>query len=56
MRREGINNLDNCKDFALAYISAISQPFTTGGVGPIRAGMAERAAAAKAAAADHSAH
>lgn len=39
-----MNHRENCKEFALAYIAAINEPFVTGGVGPIRKGMQERAA------------
>mmetsp|Transcript_14548 Transcript_14548/g.37156 ORF Transcript_14548/g.37156 Transcript_14548/m.37156 type:complete len:112 (-) Transcript_14548:9-344(-) len=54
-RREGVNHVENCREFALAYIQAIGEPFTAGGVQRIRGGMEERAAA-EAAAASKDAH
>uniref|UniRef100_A0A6U4J2J9 NADH-ubiquinone oxidoreductase 12 kDa subunit n=1 Tax=Hemiselmis andersenii TaxID=464988 RepID=A0A6U4J2J9_HEMAN len=44
-RREGVNHVENCREFALAYIQAISEPAHPGGVERIRSGMQERAAA-----------
>eukprot|EP00281_Chroomonas_sp_CCMP1168_P016246 CAMPEP_0206217086 /NCGR_PEP_ID=MMETSP0047_2-20121206/3086_1 /ASSEMBLY_ACC=CAM_ASM_000192 /TAXON_ID=195065 /ORGANISM="Chroomonas mesostigmatica_cf, Strain CCMP1168" /LENGTH=106 /DNA_ID=CAMNT_0053639515 /DNA_START=8 /DNA_END=324 /DNA_ORIENTATION=+ len=43
-RREGVNHRENCKEFALAYMAAINEPLTVGGVGPRLKGMKERAA------------
>eukprot|EP00277_Geminigera_cryophila_P043327 CAMPEP_0173081664 /NCGR_PEP_ID=MMETSP1102-20130122/17447_1 /TAXON_ID=49646 /ORGANISM="Geminigera sp., Strain Caron Lab Isolate" /LENGTH=98 /DNA_ID=CAMNT_0013956367 /DNA_START=127 /DNA_END=423 /DNA_ORIENTATION=- len=31
-RREGVNHLDNCSQFAKAYLDAINAPFFTGGM------------------------
>eukprot|EP00285_Hemiselmis_virescens_P015347 CAMPEP_0173389684 /NCGR_PEP_ID=MMETSP1356-20130122/13029_1 /TAXON_ID=77927 ORGANISM="Hemiselmis virescens, Strain PCC157" /NCGR_SAMPLE_ID=MMETSP1356 /ASSEMBLY_ACC=CAM_ASM_000847 /LENGTH=124 /DNA_ID=CAMNT_0014346911 /DNA_START=24 /DNA_END=398 /DNA_ORIENTATION=- len=52
-RREGVNHVENCREFALAYIEAISQPNTTSGIDPIRKGMEKREAARVAAGEPH---